>query len=233
MAVQRNQSGFVKGRLLYENIILAAELVTDFNKSGETTIGCLQIDISKAYDNVDWNFLLNILDAFELPSIFISWIRTCISSPHYSVSVNGELAGFFKGEKGLRQGDPISSSLFVLVMDIFSKLLDKEVSQGSIGIHPLCDDPLITHLSFANDVLIFFDGSEDSLRHILQVLSRFKHFSGLALSLRKSCLFLDGNNVDLARHLASLVGLQHGSLPLSYLGLPLMPHKLRQQDYLN
>lgn len=154
-AVQRNQAGFVKERLLCEKILLASELVTNFHKSGSVSRGCLQIDITKAYDNVNWKFLLNILKAFQLPERFIEWIRICISSPYYSIAFNGELVGFFLGRKGLRQGDPISSSLFVLAMDILSKKLDLGVSRNVFSAHPLCRDPLITHLSFADDILVF------------------------------------------------------------------------------
>lgn len=159
----------VNGRLLCENVLLASELVTDFYKPGPTTRGCLQIDITKAYDNVDWSFVLNnILEAIQLPPLFISWIRTCISSPHYSVSLNGELdVGFFPGKKGLRQGDPLSSSLFVLAMDVLSENLDIGARLNRFGTHPLCSSPLVTHLSFAHDLLVFFDGKEDSLSGIL------------------------------------------------------------------
>ena len=123
--VQRNQVGFVKGRILSENVLLASELVSDFNKEGTVTRGCLQIDITKAYDNVDWRFLFNVLEALELPQNLRNWVRVCVSSPHYSIALNGELAGFFPGKKGLRQGDLISSSLFVIVMDLLSKQLDR------------------------------------------------------------------------------------------------------------
>lgn len=108
-AVQSNQVGFVKGKLLCENVLLASELVTDFHKPATTTRRCLQIDLTKAYDNVDWRFMQNILSAFNLPPVFVGWIKECISSTHYSVSLNGELVGSFLGKKGLRQGDPISS----------------------------------------------------------------------------------------------------------------------------
>lgn len=105
-------------------MLLASELVVDFNKSGSSSRGCLQIDLTKDFDNIDWNFLLNILEAFSLPSVFIDWIEACITFPHFSISLNGELVGFFQGKKGLRQGYPISSFLFVLAMYIFSNDLD-------------------------------------------------------------------------------------------------------------
>ncbi|CAA7031764.1 unnamed protein product [Microthlaspi erraticum] len=229
-AVQRNQVGFVNGRLLCENVLLASELVTDFHKPGPITRGCLQIDITKAYDNVNWDFMVNILEALHLPQKFISWIRSCITSPHYSVALNGELVGFFPGKKGLRQGDPISSSLFVLAMDVLSKSLDEGALSGRFGPHPICLDPLITHLSFADDLLVFFDGKEESLEGIVDILRDFQKISGLTLSLRKTSLFLDGADFQFTQDLANKFGIRQGSLPVRYLGLPLLPKKLSLQD---
>lgn len=154
--VQRNQVGFVQNRLLCENVLLASELVTDFHKEGLTRRGCLKIDLSKAYDNLHWDFVLNLLESFELPQKSREWIKECISTPTYSVIVNGELNGHFEGKKGLRQGDPISFLLFVMAMDVLSKMLDKGAENQVFKPHPSCENPLITHLSFADDVLIFF-----------------------------------------------------------------------------
>lgn len=176
---------------------------------------------------MEWRFLHNILKALELPEVFVEWIRLCYTTPYYSVCVNGELVGFFPGKKGLRQGDSLSSSLFVLVMDIMSKKLDQAALANQFYLHPQCYTPLITHLSFADDMLIFFDGSESSMAAILQTLTDFHRVSGLGLSLTKSCLFVDGGNVVFARSLAGRFGITQGSLPVRYLGLPLMPHKLR------
>lgn len=229
--VQRNQVGFVKGRQLGENVLLASELVTDFHKRGSITKGCLQVDISKAFDSIEWEFILNILLAFNLPPEFIVWIKTCITSPYYSISLNGELSGFFPGKKGLRQGDPLSSSLFVMAMDILSKELDISVREGKFGAHPSCLDPLVTHLSFADDLLIFFDGTAGSLRGIMQVLRDFQKSTGLALNLRKTCVFVNGDDTEAATNLASEFRISRGSLPVRYLGLPLLPHKARRTDY--
>lgn len=92
-------------------------------------------------------------------------------------------------------------------MDILSKSLDKAARENIFRPHPLCFDLLITHLSFTNDVLIFFYGSEQSLVGIINTLSDFHKVSGLALSVTKSCLFLAGNNQVLARALAAKFGL--------------------------
>lgn len=167
-----------------ENMLLASELVVDFHKAGPTSRGCIQFDITKAYDNVNWSFIVNILKAFQLPETFISWIHLCISTPYYSIALNGEHQGFFTWKKGLRQRDPISPSLFILSMDLLSKDLDLAVTYGRFCPHPLCLDPLITHISFADDVLIFLVGTRGSLVGILDVLRSFQSVSGLALNIR-------------------------------------------------
>ncbi|OAO91334.1 hypothetical protein AXX17_AT5G31500 [Arabidopsis thaliana] len=214
-AVQSNQVGFIKGRLLCENVLLAFELVDNFHIEGETSRDSLQIDLSKAYDNVNWEFLLNILVALDLPSIFVSWIKVCISTPSYNVAFNGELIGFFNGKKGIRQGDLMSSHLFVLVMDIMSKSHDKGVVNGLFQLHPRCVAPLITHLSFADDVLVFFDGAESSIAGIMAILDDFKAGSGFGINREKTALLIDGGNSSRTMELADRFGLKQGSLHVS------------------
>lgn len=190
--VQNNQVGFIKGRYLCENVLLASEMVTGFHKRGPTTRGCLQIDLMKAYDNLNWEFILNILTAFGLPEIFIGWIKECITTTSFSIAFNGELLDCFPRKKGLRQGDPISSLLFVIAMDILSKLLDRGAMGHSFDLHPLGNSPLITHISFADDVLLFFDGTDQSLQGLLDILDSFNMSSGLGINRSKTAVFFDG-----------------------------------------
>ncbi|KAG7578747.1 Endonuclease/exonuclease/phosphatase superfamily [Arabidopsis thaliana x Arabidopsis arenosa] len=234
-AVQNNQVGFIKGRLLCENVLLASELVDNFQAEGITSRGCLQVDLTKAYDNVNWDFLINdflinILKALDLPPMFINWIWMCISTPSYSIAFNGELIGFFEGKKGIRQGDPMSSHLFVLVMDILAKSLDRGAVNGLFSLHPKCLAPMITHLSFADDVLIFCDGAESSIAGILNILE-FRNGSGLGINRQKTALLLDGGDFERSRILAAGFGVTHGSLPVRYLGVPLTAQKMKKQDY--
>ncbi|XP_010495645.1 PREDICTED: uncharacterized protein LOC104772766 [Camelina sativa] len=230
-AVQGNQVGFIQGRHLCENVLLATELVSDFHASETRTRGCLQVDLAKAYDNLNWQFLVNVLIAIDLPPTFIDWLQQCFTSPSFSLAINGELVGFFPGKKGLRQGDPLSSLLFVLALDVLSKKLDKIAMNQSFGPHPLCLAPLITHLSFTNHMLIFFDGQEASLEGILAILEDFKQESGLGINRDKTALFLDGENLEENKLIADRAGLVQGSFPVRYLGVPLSSKKMTRQDF--
>lgn len=112
--ITENQTAFIKGRLLMENVLLASELVKDYHKETVTPIGVMKIDISKAFDSVQWSFVLNCLEVLGVPERFIKWIKLCITTPSFFVKVNGDLAGYFQSSRGLCQGCSLSPYLFVL-----------------------------------------------------------------------------------------------------------------------
>ncbi|KAG7588702.1 Reverse transcriptase domain [Arabidopsis suecica] len=162
----------------------------------------------------------------NFPPMFCAWIKECISSPRFSVAINGELAGFFQGKKGLRQGDPLSPYLFIMVMQALSSLLEKATDLGKINLHPKCEAPRITHLLFADDLLVFSNGSRKSLAGIAEVMSRFREMSGLDMNPSKSEIFFGGySDVD-ARDLSVAAGITLGTFPTRYLGLPLNPTRI-------
>lgn len=92
----------IEGRFLYENVLLALEIDNDFHKPGYISRGYLQINLTKAYNNLEWSFLIKILKDFELPETFIKWIWVCISTSSLSIAFNCELVYYFHGKKGLR-----------------------------------------------------------------------------------------------------------------------------------
>ncbi|KAL1213840.1 putative ribonuclease H protein [Cardamine amara subsp. amara] len=190
----------------------------------------LKIDLKKAFDSIEWSFILDILKATNFPPKYIQWISQCIRSTRFSIQVNGELCGYFRGKKGLRQGDPLSPYLFVLGMDIFSRLLDARFQDGQIGYHPKATNPNVSHLIFADDVMVFYDGEISSLQAIVKLLDYFSTISGLILNINKTELFLAGST-DAFRNLqSSKFGFPLGELPVRYLGLPLLPHTLSRSD---
>lgn len=93
--ISLNQSAFIQDRLLIKNLFLATELVKDYHKDSISSRCAIKIDISKAFDSVQWDFLLNTLSAMNLSGKLINWIRLCVTTASFSVQVNGELAGFF------------------------------------------------------------------------------------------------------------------------------------------
>ncbi|KAL0742100.1 hypothetical protein Bca4012_083613 [Brassica carinata] len=186
----------------------------------------LKVDIRKAFDTVCWDFVLKILKAQGFPPLFVSWIQECITSPRFSVALNGELAGFFEGKKGLRQGDSISPYLFIMIMEVLSRLLNKAQIENQFRFHPLCNSPRITHLLFADDLLVFSDGSRSSVSGIKVVMAVFKDWSGLDMNESKSEIFYGGYNDIQASVMADLSGFKRGSFPTRYLGLPLDPKKI-------
>ncbi|KAG7529879.1 Reverse transcriptase domain [Arabidopsis suecica] len=228
--ISNAQSAFLPGRLLAENVLLATELVNGYSRKNIGPRGMLKVDLRKAFDSVKWEFITAILKAMHFPDRFINWISQCISTPQFSVSVNGVTSGYFQSSRGLRQGDPISPYLFVLAMEVFSKLMSSSFAAGFINHHPQTKELDITHLMFADDVMVFFDGSSSSLTGISDALDIFASWSGLKMNCEKTQIFTAG--LDPGESLAiSSFGFPIGSMPIRYLGLPLMSRKLRISEY--
>lgn len=79
------------------------ELVRSYHRDASPPRCAIKIDLMKAYDLVDWEFLFDVMTAIEFPHLYIFWIKQCATSAMFSVMINGQLEDFFKGEKGLRQ----------------------------------------------------------------------------------------------------------------------------------
>jgi len=190
----------------------------------------LKVDLRKAFDSIRWDFILAALKAINVSDMIIKWIEECITTPTFTVSVNGVSGGFFKSTKGLRHGDPLSPYLFVLGMEVFSTLLHSRFDSGYITYHPRAEDIGLSHLMFANDVIIFFYGGTASLHAIYETLDDFAGWSDLHVNRDKSELFLAGLNNQETNDFA-VYDYPIGKLPIRYLGLPLMHRKLRISEY--
>ena len=152
------------------------------------------------------------------------WISFCLSTVRFSILINGSPHWFFGSSRGLRQGDPLSPLLFVLVMEAIGKMLDKAVLEGrllgfNVGVS-VGRSLMVSHLLFADDTLIFCDANIDNMRILRLVLIWFEAVFGLKVNLGKSELVVVGAvpNMDL---LMAVLGCKQGFLPMKYLGLPL------------
>ncbi|GKC10895.1 putative reverse transcriptase domain, reverse transcriptase zinc-binding domain protein [Tanacetum coccineum] len=229
--VSPNQSAFVPGRSIADNILLTQELMHNYHLDRGVPRCAFKVDIQKAYDTVDWDFLKNILAGFGFHDRMIGWIMECVTTTSFSISINGSLHGFFKGKRGLRQGDPLSPYLFTLVMEILTLMLQRGVSNANLfSYHRYCSKLKLINLCFADDLFLFSHGDTDSVKVIKEALNEFKEASGLVPSLPKSkgyfCNVLNFTKIAILQ----ILPFEEGSLPVKYLGVPLVTSRLVFRD---
>ena len=113
------------------------------------------------------------------PATLLRCIMACITTPMFSISVNGELIGFFASKRGVRQGDPLSSFLFLIAVEAFSRSFSRAVLHPNFDFHPRCKQINLSNLCFADDLFLFTKGNVDSVRITMDELAKFEAFSGM------------------------------------------------------
>ena len=181
----------------------------------------LKLDMEKAYDRVQWPFLLKVLRRMGFSEKWVSLIENCISPCWFSLLINGCPAGFFKSSRGLRQGDPISLSLFILAADYLSRLLDRLILGRKELMYRTTRYTMgVSHLAYADDIIIFSQAQRSALLSLTECLEHYMEVSGQKVNVGKSCFYLDKKHFSWAREVKEVSGFQHGSLPFMYLGVP-------------
>ncbi|KAJ0833348.1 putative RNA-directed DNA polymerase [Helianthus annuus] len=229
--VSINQSAFVPGRKISDNILLTQELMHNYHRHFGPPRCAFKVDIQKAYDTVDWGFLKNVLVGFGFNDIMVNWIMLCVSTASYSICVNGNIHGYFQGKRGLRQGGPLSPYLFTLVMEVLTCILNHATRiDSSFRFHNKCEKQRIVNLCFADDLFLFARGDMGSARCIMSSLTKFTRMSGLIPSAQKSTGFFCNVPNNVKREILSIMPFVEGSLPVKYLGVPLISSRLLYKD---
>jgi hypothetical protein len=118
----------------------------------------MKMDLKKAYDSIDWEYLKLILLIAGFGTHLTDWIMSCVTSASFVVLINDEAADFFKSERGLRQGCPLSPYLFILIMEGLTLMFKKSISEGEISGIKVTNFINIVHIMFVDDVLILVKG---------------------------------------------------------------------------
>lgn len=225
-----NQAGFIQGRQIFHNISIVQDLVGAYNRKATPPCCMLKVDIRKAYDSVDWEFLREMLVALNFPQKFIGWIMACVTSPSFSLCINGSSHGFFQGKRGLRQGDPMSPLLFVICMEYLSRLLLFAGKQKDYFFHYRCKSLALNHLVFADDLLIFCKGDYDSIMWNLRSLATFAATSGLSANAGKSAIYTCNMEDNVKQQVLQMTRYREEPLPFSYLGVKISAKRLSKDD---
>jgi Reverse transcriptase (RNA-dependent DNA polymerase) len=227
-----NQHAFLKGRNIMDNVIVAHEILHSVKSSKEPSL-LLKLDFEKAFDNVDWNYILNSFKQRGFDPKWVRWMESILWGGHSAVLLNGVPGTYFECRKGVRQGDPLSPYLFLLAAEGLNKILTKGIDLGHLeGLGPpILNGHKILHLQYADDTLLFLKADYLMIERVKWALRAFEGLLGLKINFNKSELI--GLNVDLAttNNFALQLHCKLGSLPLKYLGLALHWKKPSRQDW--
>ncbi|GAU43422.1 hypothetical protein TSUD_334850 [Trifolium subterraneum] len=210
--VSQEQSAFVEGRSILDNALIATEVIHALKRKTKGRRGelALKIDISKAYDKVDWGFLRGVMTKMGFSEVWIRWVMMCVSSVNYSVLMNSERVDPISPSRGLRQGDPLSPYLFILVTECLTALIHQAVGRGDLhGVRICRGAPEVSHLLFADDCFLFCRANVAEVNELMRILHTYETASGQEVNLVKSEVFISRNMSHAAKEdLSRILGVK-------------------------
>jgi hypothetical protein len=195
--------------------------------------GAYKLDLTKAYDRVDWGFLEGVLRWLSFHRKWIQWVMECVTTVEYSICFNNVPLDPFKLTRGLGQGDPLSPYLCLLVADGLSKLLQYEVQQGTLHELHICRcAPGVSHLLFADDTLIFLEAKEDQAELIKNVLRPYEGGTGQLINPMKcSIMFCSDCPLEEQEKVQEILQVSNIAQEEKYLGLPTPDGRMGKEKF--
>ncbi|KAL9690131.1 hypothetical protein QQ045_010526 [Rhodiola kirilowii] len=183
------QSAFIKGRIITDNFIVAHEIshVLKQCRSNKEFYASIKVDMSKAYDRVEWPFLEQVMGRMGFAEKWIDRIMLCVRTVTYQVKLNDQISRGITPGRGLRQGDPLSPYLFLLVSELLCAKMSAAVARKTIsGVKFGREGPTISHLFFADDSIFFIKANKEEAADFKTILSQYEMLSGQRINMKKS-----------------------------------------------
>ena len=234
--ISKHQSAFTKNRLITDNILVAYESLHYMNnmRTGKTSYIAVKLDMSKAYDRVEWVYLVNVMRKMGFSERWIGLIMVCIKTVTYSILVNGEPQGLIQPTRGIKHGDPLSPFLFLLYTEGLHGLIQQSMRMGEFkGISISRNGPQLTHLLFADDSLLFCRATIEECRKILEILEIYEKGSGQKVNQKKNTtVFFSQSTLEATKvEIKEALGLQEMVHDDKYLGLPSLVGKKKKESF--
>lgn len=221
--VSQSQSAFIRKRAIHDNVLFVQNMIKSFHRKKKPTL-FLKVDISKAFDTVNWAYLLEVLQIFGFGHKWCNWISNLLGTSSSAVLLNGIPGQEIDHARGLRQGDPLSPMLFILAMEPLHKLFKKAKDLGLLS--SLQRQRRFRCSLYADDVGLFIKPIREEMLVLRGILSVFVDASGLHTNMEKTEIFpISCNGVNLDDCLSIFPG-RISNFPCKYLGLPLHTRKL-------
>ncbi|GAA0159744.1 hypothetical protein LIER_16452 [Lithospermum erythrorhizon] len=181
--------------------MLVQELAHQIDRNVQGGNVIMKLDMTKAFDKVSWSFLSIILQKFGFSDAWISLVMSCVTNCWFSMVVNGHLQGYFRSEQGVRQGDPLSPSLFILAQAYLIRGQEHLYQQfPSLRYKTGCSLP-ISSLSFADDTILFCNGRKESIEKVISFLDHFQAVSGQLINQSKSSCIVSKKASQSRKHI--------------------------------
>ena len=191
MIMSENQSAFIPGRAISDNVLITHE-VLQFVKNSKEEKKCtmaVKTDMSKAYYCIKWRFIDQVLQRLCFHENWNNWILQCVSTVSYSYLINAKILGSVKPHRGIRHGDPLSPYIFILCGQVLSGLCSKAEREGTLhGRHVARGSPRVNHLLFADDTMFFCNASSESDSKLKSILLDYEKSSGQKINTEKSAI---------------------------------------------
>lgn len=183
-----NQTAFIRGRRISDAIGLAQEFTQSFNCKSTSKRACITIDFAKAFDTLRWDVIDTVMELMGIDHDFRKLVMSCVTTASASALVEGSPTKIVKLQRGLRQGDPLSPLLFVIVIEYLSRLINQAMNNRKIDLYKSRGMAVESHLAYADDVTFFCRASAKTLTTLTDILAEFEAFSGLKINAGKARL---------------------------------------------